>query len=199
MKKNVVFLIVILFMGGLSAQAQLKYGLKVGLNLSKVSFDGDNAAAAVVNDNMQYATGFLVGPMVEFTIPGVGLGFDAALLYAQEGFKVKNNDTKMSNTLEIPVNLKYKLSIMELAGAFVAVGPYASFNLSDLEADYKAKTFGGGLNFGLGVEFLNHLQLGINYKLGLTDNYSQANADDALNNALQGKSRGWVISVAYLF
>ena len=36
----------------------------------------------------------------------------------------------------------------------------------------KAKNFSAGLNFGAGVELISHLQVGFNYGLGLTDNYS---------------------------
>jgi hypothetical protein len=32
--------------------------------------------------------------------------------------------------------------------------------------------FGAGVNLGAGVELLNHLQVGVNYSIGLTDNYS---------------------------
>ena len=57
------------------AQAQIHFGVKGGLNLSKASFSnvGDNFK----KDNF---TGFFIGPMAEFNIPIVGLGVDAALL-----------------------------------------------------------------------------------------------------------------------
>ena len=65
------------------AQAQIHFGVKGGLNLSKASFSnvGDNFK----KDNF---TGFFIGPMAEFNIPIVGLGVDAALLFAQRGIKV---------------------------------------------------------------------------------------------------------------
>ena len=49
------------------AQAQLQFGLKGGLNISKLTFSKD----IVKSDNR---TGFFIGPMAEFTIPVVGLG-----------------------------------------------------------------------------------------------------------------------------
>ena len=65
-----------------SAQAQIKFGLKGGLNVTDMSlsrkvFDADNQA------------GFFIGPTVKFTLPVMGLGIDAAALYDQRQAKVK--------------------------------------------------------------------------------------------------------------
>ena len=61
------------------AQAQVKFGLKGGLDVSKL----DNK----VGDN---TTGFFVGPMVDVTLPIIGLGIDVAALYSQSG--IHNQD-----------------------------------------------------------------------------------------------------------
>ena len=82
-------------------QAQIHFGVKGGLNLSKASLSnvGDNFK----KDNF---TGFFIGPMAEFTIPIVGLGVDASLLFAQRGIKVSDEDgdiTVKQNGIDIPV------------------------------------------------------------------------------------------------
>ena len=199
MKKNIVLFIVLSFIGGVTMQAQFKFGLKAGLNISKADFD-----TKVIDSNVESLTGFQVGPMVEFLVPIVGIGFDASLLYSQQGFKVKGiSETYKSNTLDIPVNLKYKLSFMDAMGAYLAAGPYASFNLSDSFKNlWEAKTFGAGLNFGLGVELLGSLQVGANYKLGLTDDYSASSLTDEngfVIPSFKGTQNSWTISAAYLF
>ena len=53
------------------AQAQLHFGVKGGLNLSKASFS--DVKENFKKDNF---TGFFIGPMAEFNIPVVGLGVD---------------------------------------------------------------------------------------------------------------------------
>ena len=58
------------------AQAQIHFGVKGGLNLSKASFS--NVSENFKKDNF---TGFFIGPSVKFTLPVVGLGIDAAALY----------------------------------------------------------------------------------------------------------------------
>ena len=202
MKKSIFLLIGVLLLTLTTAQAQLKYGLKAGLNLSNVSLSGD-IDQFLDTENL---TGFQVGPMIEFTVPIINVGFDAAVLYSQQGFKMKDEEGSYSfkqNTLEVPVNFKYKVTALNVAGAYLALGPYAAFNLSDnLKEQAKTKSFGAGLNFGLGVELLSKVQVGVNYKLGLTDDFSKLTAgDDMLGNLITGnaKQRGWTVSLAYFF
>ena len=56
---------------GNAAQAQIHFGVKGGLNLSKASFS--NVKENFKKDNF---TGFFIGPMAEFSIPLLGLGVD---------------------------------------------------------------------------------------------------------------------------
>jgi len=214
MKKHLLFLFTLLIVSGLTAQAQFKFGLKAGVNLSKLSYSGSKDVQTLYNDNVENLTGFQVGPMAEFTVPILGIGADAAILYSQEGFKIKEafqdlqsgelikGGSYKTNTLEVPINLKYKITFLNVVGAFGTVGPYFKFRLSDdLLDQYKSKSFGAGLNFGIGVELLAHLQVGVAYKLGLTDDYSQMNLLNTATNVATGKMKtsGWLVSAAYLF
>ncbi|MDH8701406.1 hypothetical protein M2138_000747 [Dysgonomonadaceae bacterium PH5-43] len=200
MKKSFLLIISALVLTSLTVNAQIKYGLKAGVNLSKVSIsDGAN------NLDPENYTGFQVGPMVEFTVPIIGLGLDAAIMYSQQGLKV-NDESKKLSTLFIPINLKYKITFMNVVGAYAAVGPYASLNLGNndfsldaLAADVKAKSFGAGLNFGIGVELLSKLQVGVNYQLGLTEDFKATTVGGAATELFNGKQRGWTVSAAYFF
>lgn len=60
------------------AQAQIKFGVKGGLNVSKLHFSEETFKS----DNR---TGFFIGPTAEFTLPLLGLGIDASALYNQFG------------------------------------------------------------------------------------------------------------------
>ncbi|GHS97847.1 membrane protein [Bacteroidia bacterium] len=204
MKKN-LFLLVAFLLIGISAQAQLKFGLKAGVNLSKASIEGSFGETIATNLVVENLTGFQVGPMVEFTVPILGIGFDAAALYSQEGFKLKGVEKAYkTNNLLVPVNLKYKLTFLNVVGAYVAAGPYAKFNFDDIKSQYESKSFGAGLNFGFGVELLGHLQVGVNYQLGLTEDFSSIKLPGIteipnISNDLKGKPQGWTVSAAYLF
>ena len=90
-------------------QAQLlKWGVKGGVNMTKIDWDGG------YKGNKDNSTGFFIGPMAEFNIPIVGLGVDAALLFAQRGIKVSEGNEDLTikqNGIDIPVNLKYTIGL----------------------------------------------------------------------------------------
>lgn len=194
MKKFIV-LVLLMALAAMPMNAKIKFGVKGGLNISSVHFNKD----IIDSDNV---TGFQIGPMVETTLPLVGLGVDAAILYSQKGWKLKASDDistdLKSNYLDIPVNLKWKFGLPAVKG-YLAAGPYIGFRLGgddildDLLGQVKEKTFAAGLNFGAGVELISLLQVGVNYGLGLTDNYSISKYD------VSSKNRGWSITAAILF
>ena len=88
MKRIISVLLVAVCIGmAMPAQAQLKWGVKGGVNVAKVTFDDK----LLKSDNM---AGFFIGPMAEFTIPVVGLGIDGSLLFSQKGIKADNDAVK---------------------------------------------------------------------------------------------------------
>ena len=177
------------------AQAQIHFGVKGGLNLSKASFS--NVSENFKKDNF---TGFFIGPMAEFNIPIVGLGVDAALLFAQRGIKVSegNEDyTVKQNGIDIPVNLKYTIGLGSLAGIYLAAGPDFYFDfagnktIEGVKTDKKKAEV--GINVGAGVKLLNHLQVGANYNIPLGDTAKFEGTDASY------KTKTWQVSVAYIF
>ena len=207
MKKYLVFTVIAVLFMALPAQAQLKFGLKAGINLADVSFSNLEG-----NLNPSNYTGFQVGPIMEFTVPIVGIGMDAALLYSQTGVNLNIKgiqdvadikETAKSGSILVPVNLKYKFGLMGFIGAYATAGPYVSLKVSDslgeLKNKLETKSFGAGLNLGVGVELLSKLQVGANYQLGLTDNYEKSSAWQMAGNAFKGKNRVWSITAAYFF
>ena len=112
-----------------TAQAQIKFGLKGGLNVTDMSL-----SSKVIDKSNQ--TGFFIGPTVKFTLPLVGLGIDAAALSDQRDAEL--NDEKVSQkNINIPINLRYNIGLGSLAGIYVAAGPQFGFNVGD-------KNFGWG-------------------------------------------------------
>ena len=198
--KKVTGLVLIILMAFIAvpAKSQLKFGVKGGLNISSVHLNSDILKA----DNV---TGFQIGPMIETTIPLIGVGLDAAILYSQKGMDVKSETGTSTNVktdyIDVPVNLKWKFGLPIIKG-YLAAGPYIGFRVGgdkfweipgSVVGQVKAKNFSAGLNFGAGVDLISHLQVGINYGLGLTDNYSAEKYD------LNAKNRGWSVTAAILF
>ena len=163
------------------AQAQIHFGVKGGLNLSKASFS--NVSENFKKDNF---TGFFIGPMAEFNIPIVGLGVDASLLFAQRGIKVSEG------SIDIPVNLKYTIGLGSLAGIYLAAGPDFYFDFEKKSGIDKKKAE-VGINVGAGLKLLNHLQVGANYNIPL------GNTADIEGTNASYKTKTWQVSVAYIF
>lgn len=172
-------------------QAQIHFGVKGGLNLSKASLS--DIPGNFKKDNF---TGFFIGPMAEVNIPIVGLGVDASLLFAQRGVKVTpegaDEYTVKQNCLDIPVNLKYNIGLGSLLGLYIAAGPDFYFDFEKKSGIDKKKAE-VGINVGAGVKLLNHLQVGANYNIPLGDTAKIEGTDGSY------KTKTWQVSVAYIF
>ena len=196
MKKilSALMIVACLFMA-MPAQAQIHFGVKGGLNLSKASFS--NVSENFKKDNF---TGFFIGPMAEFTIPIVGLGVDVAALYNQSGAKAQSGNEEVSQTfksIEVPVNLKWTLGLGSTLGAYIAAGPQFGFNVGSghFTESFDMKSCNTSFNVGAGVKLLGHLQAGVNYNFGLSK--MARSVDDQMT--IEMKRNTWQISLAYMF
>ena len=191
MKKvlSTLFVAIFCMAMALPAQAQVSFGVKGGLNLSKMDWEIANTTLNNVKDN---STGFFIGPMIEATVPIIGIGVDGALMYSQRG----SGELKQQG-IEVPLNLKYTIGLGDMAAIFFAAGPDFYFNLKDVDiAGIDKKDAQVGLNLGAGVKLINHIQIGVNYQFALGNSFdlkgiSNANVKNKLNT--------WQISLAYMF
>lgn len=189
-----------------SANAQVKFGLKGGLNVTSMSFSEDVFDAS-------NKTGFFVGPMVKVTVPIVGLSFDAAALYDQKEAKVKANGDDYGLTgknvkqqsINIPVNVRYGFGLSSLANAFVFAGPQWGINVGDKNfkwadtASYSLKKSNFSVNVGAGVTLLNHLQISANYNIACGKT-AEVNLLDGVGKAIdKSNNNSWQIALGYWF
>ena len=190
--KNIftVLMVAVALMMVAPAQAQLiKFGVKGGINFSKLDFDGKGIDG--VRDN---STGFFFGPMAEVTLPILGLGFDGALMYSQRG----KGEVKEQG-LEVPVNLKYTIGLGSFAGLYFAAGPDFFFNFKDIDIQgMKAEKTQVALNLGAGLKLLRKLQVGINYQIPMGDSFKWSAVGETLTN-LGAKTKTFQVSAAYIF
>ena len=193
-----------------NANAQIKFGLKGGLNVTSMSFSKEVFDAS-------NKTGFFVGPMLKITVPIVGLSFDAAALYDQKEADVKYAGTNgelgkvnvRQQSINIPVNLRYGFGLSSLANIFLFAGPQWGINVGDKNfkwdeaSSYSLKKSNFSVNVGAGVTLLNHLQVSANYNIacGKSADASLSKALDAVANADNDKSRNnsWQIALGYWF
>lgn len=111
MKKLFVILLGVFALGAATpAQAQVKFGVKGGLNVTNMTFTKDIFDAS-------NKTGFFIGPMVKVSLP-LGFSVDAAALYDQKSADVKYEYTEVmyvdkttdGSLLSPPVDVVYQKS-----------------------------------------------------------------------------------------
>ena len=118
--------VVVLFaalMTAVPAKAEVKFGVKGGLNLTSMSLD----AKAIDKSNQ---AGFFIGPTFKFTLPIVGLGFDASALYDQRKAEVDDTSIKQQS-IQIPINIRYGIGLGSTASIYFFAGPQFGFNVGD--------------------------------------------------------------------
>lgn len=203
MKKilSLVFMVAAM-MYATSANAQVKFGLKGGLNVTSMSFSEDIFDAS-------NKTGFFVGPMVKVTVPIVGLSFDAAALYDQKEADVKYDDefgktNVKQQSINIPVNVRYGFGLSSLANVFLFAGPQWGFNVGDKNFDlekvgnYSLKKSNFSVNVGAGVTLLNHLQVSANYNIACGKS-ADASFSKVLESVDKSRNNSWQIALGYWF
>ncbi|MBR3883574.1 MAG: porin family protein [Bacteroidaceae bacterium] len=206
MKKISFIIIALCMLVVVPANAQVKFGIKAGTNLveSIDNFDGAKADGF---------TGFFVGPTARVTLPIVGLGVAADILYSQTGAEIGGEKIKR-NSLEIPVYLRYDLAlpvVSKIVVPFIAVGPQFGFTLGSADQVWKSEGLDDALKFeykksnlslnvGAGATLFKHVQAHVNYNiaLGKTSQYTTI-INGAESLIKEEKTNTWQISLAYIF
>lgn len=209
--KKVLTLIVMAVAFAIPSQAQFSFGVQAGVNLTNISdFSLD---AAGVENAISSRTGFFVGPTVKFSLPIVGLGIDASALYDQREAKT-NGETLKSQSIQVPINVRYGIGLGSLAEVFAFAGPQFGFNIGDKTKSWKdatntknydwtLKSSNFSANIGIGATILSKLQVKVNYNiaLGKTGEVDVTDATGAAWDVVTGKAKAnaWQVSAAYFF
>ena len=157
-KKIALFAVVALM--AVSGSAQLKFGVKGGVNLANLSGD--------VNDN-KMKIGFMVGGFANYAINDQ-LTVQPELMFSQAGCKFDaDGDPKLKlNYIVLPIMVKYSFGAINLQA-----GPQLGFLLSaeDDGDDIKEflKPIDLGLNIGAGYQIMENLGVEARYNLGLSN------------------------------
>ena len=201
MRKISVLLFFASMMMAMPSQAQLvKFGVKGGLNLTKM--DMDNGVDA------SNRTGFFIGPTMIIDLPLTGLDVDASALYDYRESKVEAygvSENLKQQQIAIPVNVRYGFGIGDVARVFAFAGPQFGFVIDKEQsikqvADWKLKTSNFSVNVGVGAMVLKHLQATVNYNIacGKTGEITLRDTEHAISKS-KGKSNSWQLGLAYIF
>lgn len=213
--KKVLTLIVMAVAIVMPSKAQVSFGVKGGLNFTNMSFDKGS-----IDDILKNKTGFFAGLTVRVSLPVPGLAIDGSALYDQRegdvevytGFSDNDKSTEKlkSQSIQIPINVRYEIGLGESANVFIFAGPQFGFNIGDKTkdlwndaAEWRLKTSNFSANVGLGFTIMSHLQLTANYNiaLGKTGEVDFKSAVDKTWDTVKGdaKANSWQIALAYYF
>ncbi|MBQ8695430.1 MAG: outer membrane beta-barrel protein [Bacteroidaceae bacterium] len=210
MKKLFGILLTLALFTAAPAAAQFNWGIKAGVNIAEKPSNLSDLKSAAKGD-----AGWYIGPMAKVTLPIVGLGLEANLLYSQTNSEV-GGETIKRKCIDLPVYLRYELSlpvVNKFLEPFIAVGPQWSWNIGDKNfvvdaidgvnlADYTLRSSNLSLNLGLGAVILDHFQIHANYNLALGSTSDYRNEIDGAVNlykSVKSKTNVWQVSVAYIF
>ena len=191
------------------ADAQVKFGVKGGWNLSSLKLNDD----MFTSDNKN---GFFIGPMMKVSLPLTGLGFDISALYNQReakmhyasdviGGDLSLRTTIKQKTIDVPVNLRYSIGLASMANVYFFGGPQWSINVGDENfkwdsvSSYSLKKNTLSFNIGAGLTFLQHIQASVNYNIEANKSGKMEieRVDDG--DWVKGRNHTWQVSLGYWF
>lgn len=194
MKKLYISLAVVAFsmLMAIPAQAQFNWGLRAGANIVNMKMSSDILGS-------KNNAGFFVGPTVKFTVPIVGLSFDASALYDQRTAKVVDDansitEERKQQTIQIPINIRYGWGLGDMANVFLFAGPQFGFNVSKHYSDWTWKSSQFSVNVGIGATVLSHLELKANYNFVVGK--SAVAVDGWAGNS---RYNAWQVGLGYYF
>lgn len=227
--KNRYFLSAIILLFTATGYAQ--FGIRGGINMANElhSFNHEAISAAFQSDNL---TGYQVGLVYEFNPRKSGLGFEIGALLSQKGGVFRMDSTNFAQSLikgyheinyvEVPMNVRLRLNFGGVLGVFGTAGIYGAYALrgktvfeSDIATLIHEDSFDSfmnridyGYSYGVGVELLRKIQLGLQWSQGLQkrdanknilDKISTESGGIAPNLTAKSSSNVFTVVLTYLF
>lgn len=204
MKRILTVMLAVLVLSGISASAQVQWGVTAGLNFNTSKFTEIDVKAR---------TGWSVGGTCLVDLP-LGFSLQPSLLYHQKGANISNEISQNMGYLELPVSLQWGPDLL-IFRPFVDVTPYIGYALSnrlsasvagmDVSSDSWTgkERFEYGLGIGGGLNVWK-LQVIARYNWNFGSLYNVDGWNDIKPNLKELNSRnenfgGITLSLAYLF
>jgi hypothetical protein len=215
MKK--ILLLLLLFCAALTfeANAQIRYGAKLGGTLSSITLK----AGGTKVDEFKAGVGLQFGGVLEYSF-SESFALQPELMYVFSNSKMKTSanlfgfedgtpDVKWAfQSIQLPINLKYKMGVENLK-FYVTAGPYLGYLVSgklkaeasgisgsidlfesETTGDSGFKRFDFGLGAGFGVE-VSKFAVGVGYQYGIANLISASDGSFKLGT--------FNLSVGYFF
>jgi len=182
----------------------IRYGLKAGVDVSEHKINSDLLS-------VKNRVGYQIGGVLQINESLTGLGVETGLQYGNKSYTMNVDESVAEisdlNYITVPVMLRKSFSISGLTGIYVKAGVFGNMKISggDLkfpEGDESRKIeqngFQAGLDTGVGVSLLNHLEIGMQYRYKFSDTYNKKDIEKGSNLYNIGRQT-WTVNLAYLF
>lgn len=213
-RNNVISLLpvcILLLVMDLPTRAQVKFGVRGGINLVDFSIKNYHTTFDEAN-----RAGYFFGPVMKIAIPACPIGIDLALIYDERTAEV-DGISATHKTINIPVNARFSVGMGEAFNVFAFGGPQYTFNRSDdkiyySESDFQSvvKSYKGwswrssylSFNVGIGVTLFKHVELRGNYNIacGRTADVTVYDAiKKTATDSFQSHYNAWQIATTVYF
>lgn len=193
MKKIAIALMGLMLISSTSAFAQLSYGVKAGLNFSKMSMKVDGETV----DDIKFNPGLNLGAFADFGFSDM-LALETGLTVEKKGFMMKEEETAYG--VEVKMTSKFNIvyatipiqARLNFGNFYALAGPYVGIGLTgkqkvkmtvddETEKDDDSIEFGNdagksdvkrldfGLGIGAGYEINDNLGVRLGYDLGIAN------------------------------
>lgn len=210
--RKLIFAVAMLI-AGQTAQAQWGLGPEVGANLSNYTVKN-----AGVSQDIQVRGGGRLGVVGDFAIND-NLYFQPGAYFATNGYRINLSDgyeLHVLNTLDIPLNIEYKIGMLGTDRFFIGAGPYVGFNTGGFVRrhaeslpgiivdsrrnlsvgtwptdDIKPLDLGGNVN--LGYQSTSGLFVRLKAQMGILNMMPKGNSDNMIKSTSFSLSVGYII------
>jgi hypothetical protein len=163
MKKIIVLLTVLII--AINADAQIKLGIKAGLNISDMSFSSKKGVGENIDDLFANRNGWHLGMAMKMKFPLFPLTLQPELL-----FSTKGAEDLTLNYIEIPINLQWGISLGKIR-PYAELSPYFSYLIGGRPKGsntliVSSNDWDGGVGLGVGIDIWK-LQISGKYVWGL--------------------------------
>jgi hypothetical protein len=206
--KKIVFASTALILCTLGSYAQIGFGVEAGVNASDYTVKkGGNTAAT----DFRYGARF--GLLSDLALSD-NFYFQPGVYYLSGGYKMKVTGADVEtiiHTIQIPLNVQYKIGVLGSNRLFVGAGPYISWNKdgtfhvvatgidsrSDLKIGSTVSDQMKSIDLGLGANVGYQITEGLFVRMRYQKGFTQLDPGGVSGNT--ARSSGFCLSVGYLF
>lgn len=202
MKKIIVTMLMMAFFATLSNAQGVYFGVKGGLNNTKLNTDMEG-----VTLDSDY--GWFLGPTLRIDILPF-LGVQGSAFYSQNQSKLNGVKIKQKSVI-IPLDARLNIPVNDETGIFLSMGPQFGFNTGEddynifgsnsseakdnIHNTFQLKKSMFSWNFGAGLSLTKNIEFGFVYSVAL------ANTGEIkdLKKEDKAKAKGWQASATFYF